>query len=117
MEDNIKPIKLLVSIVNRGKGKKIEELFLEIGITYQLICLGHGTANSELLDYLGLGETDKDIVLSVVPKDQVQTALDIIKQKMHFEKPGNGIAFTIQINSVGGPKTLQFLSGLLRKEQ
>lgn len=116
MDENTKPIKLLVSIVNRTKGEKVEELLQEIGITYHLICLGHGTANSDILDYLGLGEIDKDIVFSVVECDKINVALNTLNEKLHFKKDGNGIAFTIPINSVGGPITLKILTGLLRKE-
>lgn len=116
MDESTKPIKLLISIVNRGKGEKVEELLQSMGITYHLICLGYGTANSDILDYLGLGETDKDIVISTVESDKIQSALDTLNNKLHFSKDGNGIAFTIPINSVGGPITLKVLTGLLRRE-
>ncbi|ROR27320.1 hypothetical protein EDD66_10615 [Mobilisporobacter senegalensis] len=116
MDENTRPVKLLVSIVNRGKGEKVEELLQSMEITYHLICLGHGTADSDILDYLGLGETDKDIVLSVIENDKIPLALDTLDNKLHFSKDGNGIAFTIPINSVGGPITLKVLTGLLRRE-
>lgn len=117
MDENAKPIKLLISIVNRGKGEKIEELLGTKGIKYHLICLGYGTADSDILDYLGLGEIDKDIVLSVMVAHKVPEALDILSDKLHFSIPGNGIAFSIPINSVDGLSTLKNLTGLLRKEQ
>ena len=117
MEENAKPIKLLITIVNRGKGEKVEELLKSKEIKYHLICLGYGTADYEILDYLGLGETDKDIVLSVVGYNKVPEILDFLSDKLHFSKPGNGIAFTIPINSVGSLSTLKNLTGLLGKEQ
>lgn len=117
MTENVKPIKMLVSIVNRGKGEKVEHLLQELGITYHLICLGHGTANSELLDYLGLGETDKDIVFSVVECDKLQEAFTVLNEKLSLSKHGNGIIFTVPINSVGGPVTLKILTGKSGKEQ
>ena len=117
MDHHLNPIKLLITITNRGNGEQVEELLSTLGITYQTICLAHGTAHSEIIDYLGLGETEKDVVLSTVEESKVQSALNLLSQKLHFEKQGHGIAFTIPINSVGGPITLKILTGLLGKEQ
>ncbi|MES9144007.1 hypothetical protein ABEP44_12820 [Cutibacterium acnes] len=112
-----KGIKLIVAIVDRGKSEKITKIYKDNNITFQFICLGKGTANSEILDYLGLGETEKDVVLGTVIEEKVQHILQILTNEMQFNKPGNGIAFTIPITSVGGPITLQFISGLTAKKE
>ena len=51
-------IKLLVAIVDRGKGERIVSICREQRTLMQTICLGHGTASSEVLDLLGLGRAD-----------------------------------------------------------
>lgn len=107
-----KKIKLLITIVDRGKGKRIIELCQREYSAFHLSFMGRGTANSELLDYLGLGETEKDIVMSVVLEERLTQVMSLLDQEMKFSQPGNGIAFTIPIKSVGGPMTLQFISGL-----
>ena len=109
-----KRMKLLFTIGDRGKGEKVAEVCRERGVYFNLICLGRGTANSDILNYLGIGETDKDIVLSSVVEEEVDEILRVLVDDMEFSKPGKGIAFTVPIGSVGGPTTLQFLSGMLQ---
>lgn len=57
-------IKLMVTIVDRGRSSKAVDLFKAAGLPFHYACLGHGTANSDILDYLGLGETQKDVLLT-----------------------------------------------------
>lgn len=110
-----KPVQLLISVVDRGKGQTVVSLFEEQQVSYHLICLGHGTANSDILDYLGLGETEKDVVFSTVPEEKAAALLHLLSDHMNFNHPGHGIAFTVPVNSVGGQMTLAILSGVLGK--
>jgi hypothetical protein len=62
-------IVMLLSIIRRGKGgayiKALEE---EDDVIFHYQCVGEGTAPSELLDILGLGSSEKDIVISFATK-------------------------------------------------
>ncbi len=120
MENKCVPgkIKVLVTIVDRGKAEEITEMYRENGIMYNMILLGKGTAKSEILDYLGLGRTDKDIIISVAPEESVKPIIKILKEDMHLDKPGNGIAFTIPISSVDSAMSLEYICNLIgdRKE-
>lgn len=106
-------LKLLITIVNRGKGKDVVDVCRTFCMNYHISLLGTGTATSEILDYLGLGETEKDIILSAVRTEELDGLLDALTQRLKLNKPGNGIAFTVPIKSVGGPKTLNILSGIV----
>lgn len=108
-----KRMKLLFTIVDRGKGEKVAEVCRERGVYFNLICLGRGTV-TRYFELFGNGETDKDIVLSSVVEEEVDEILRVLVDDMEFSKPGKGIAFTVPIGSVGGPTTLQFLSGMLQ---
>lgn len=112
-----KPVKLLVTIVERGKGEKITELYWKYGITFHLICLGRGTADSDILAYLGLGETEKDVVLSVVLESRADEIMKLLRDEMKFDKPGQGIAFTIPVGSVDGSAALRYISGFLQNKE
>lgn len=105
-------LKLLITIVNRGKGKDVVDVCRTFCMSYHMSLLGTGTATSEILDYLGLGETEKDIILSSVRTEELDGLLDALTARLKLNKPGNGIAFTVPIKSVGGPKTLNILSGV-----
>lgn len=111
-------IKLLVTIVDRSKGEKLTEMYRENNVMYNMILLGKGTAKSEILDYLGLGQTEKDIILSVLYEDDVPNVINMLNEKMHLKEPGNGIAFTIPINSVDSALSLEFICNLfdMKKE-
>jgi nitrogen regulatory protein PII len=113
-----KKIKLLITIVDRGNGEKIAELLRENNVIYNMILLGNGTAKSEILDYLGLGRTEKDIVLSVVNDEDIDNILKNFNEKMNMSEPGNGVAFTIPISSVDSSMALEFICSFFegRKE-
>lgn len=108
-----KKIKLLFTIIDRGKGEKLTEIFRENNVMYNLIALGKGTAKSEILDYLGLGQTEKDIVISIVYEESVQDIFNILNEKMRLKEPGNGVAFTIPINSVDSALALEYINSIL----
>lgn len=104
-------LKLMVTIVDRGRGKLVIEALRKQGIYFHLTVLGKGTAKSELLDLLGVGETEKDIVLSISKSDKIRQVMETLKDNLKFSQPGHGIAFTIPVLSVGGKLTLQFIAG------
>ena len=47
------PLQVLITVVDRGKGDKMARLYERSGVKTQLMCLGFGTAKSEILEYLG----------------------------------------------------------------
>ena len=93
--------KLLVTIVDRGRGERIVSICREQGVLFQMVCLGHGTASSEVLDCLGLGQTEKSVVLSLVPESVIPSLLQDFADKMQIRGPGNGIAFSVPLSSLG----------------
>ena len=104
-------ISLIITIVNRGRGEKAAEIAGRYGGLFNLCMLGRGTADSVLLDYLGLGETEKDVMLSALASAKAPLLLSELSAGLELARNGNGIAFTIPASSVGGPKTMHFLAG------
>ena len=98
MENN--RYKLLTTIVGRGKGDKVVSMLNKKDIMFNLIILGEGTADSDILDYLGIGEIDKDVVLSIVAEEKIEEVLTELREKMKFSLPGKGIAFTVPLSSI-----------------
>lgn len=54
----------LLSIVGRGRGAQYIRMLKEKGLFLNYQFVGAGTASSEMMDILGLGNNDKDIMLS-----------------------------------------------------
>ena len=56
---------ILLSIVERDKGKKLIKELENNGIKVNFQCVGLGTAPTEMMDIFGVGTKDKDIVISL----------------------------------------------------
>lgn len=93
-------LKLLVTIKDYGGDKEFTNLYIENHIPFHVTTHGHGTASSEILDYLGLGSNKKNVILSTISEYQVNRIFSLLRTKMHFDKPGRGVAFTIPITSI-----------------
>lgn len=115
----IKKLKLLVTIVNRSKATYYIDLLEQFEVNMQLVVYGKGTANSEMRDLLGIVETDKVVLISFVREDKVNDVLETLKEKFDKIKNGNGIAYTIPMNSIIGVSIYQFLSNnkTMKKEE
>lgn len=104
-------IKLLLTIVDRGKGDAVAQLLQKEGVIIQFIALGTGTANKGLLALLGLKDTAKDIVVSFMRSSVAVKAMRRLEHVLEMDLPGRGIAFTVPLGSIGGRETMQYLTG------
>lgn len=100
--DTIAPY-LVLTIVNRTRLKKIEDFFESENVHLHYICLGFGTASSDMLDVLGLGSTDVACVVSFAPRHYVKEFFENIIYKLDLQKRGNGVTASIPISGVSSP--------------
>ena len=70
-------INIIVSIVERGRGTAMQKLYKKNSVFLHTQCPGKGTATSEIMDILGLGSSEKDIVLSYA---ETGTARQLMRQ-------------------------------------
>ena len=110
INDGIKKLKLLVTIVDRSKALFYTDLLEQFEINMQLVIYGKGTADREMLDLLGLVENDKAIILSVIREDNISEVVYTLQEKFEKIKNGKGIAYTIPMKSLIGVSIYQFLS-------
>ena len=108
--DNFKKLKLLVTVVNRSKAEFYMDLLTAFEVNFQTAVLGQGTAHSDMLYMLGLEDSDKSVIFSVIREDKVQEAMHALEDKFSTLKKGKGIAFTIPLSSVIGVAIYRFLS-------
>lgn len=92
--------KLLVSIVNRGEELRLKGILddCSVALAYQLA--GMGTAHSAVLDYFGIGETEKTILLSLFPESDEGLIIREIREKMALYLVGRGISFTVPLSGI-----------------
>lgn len=107
---NVRKLKLLVTIVDRSKTLFYVDLLEQFEINVQFVLYGRGTANSQMLDLLGLVESDKSVILSYVREDKIKDVLETLGEKFTTVKNGKGIAYTIPLDSIIGVSMYQLLS-------
>lgn len=104
---------LMTTIISRKQLKKYLRLYEEEALQVMFITLGSGTATGDIMDYLGLESMEKAVLFHVLEEDVWQSTKKHLRQKLQIDAPGGGIAFVVPLSSIGGKKTLQFLTGNL----
>lgn len=92
--------KLLISIVNQKDGVHLKEILDEVSVAMSYTFAGTGTARSAVLDYLGIGETEKAVVCSLIPESDELTIMRAIREKMSLYLVGRGISFTVPLTGI-----------------
>lgn len=92
--------KLIITIVDRGKGGKAVDLYRAHHLHFDFACLGAGTASSRILNYFGLDETAKELVWTLSPVSRIPRLLPEIRQVLDLDTPGKGILFTIPLTGI-----------------
>jgi len=93
-------LNLIMSIVERGSGGKLVKLYSKNQIFAHIRFEGQGTATSEILDILGLGGPEKDIILSITTRSAARALLEKLDDELRMAAPGRGIAFTVQLEAM-----------------
>lgn len=91
---------LLILIATPKLADRAADLFLKSALPIEYRLNGEGTASSEIMDTLGLGTSDKGILLSTVPQSFGQSMLELLHTKLRLDAVNSGIAFTIPLTGV-----------------
>ena len=100
----------MVSIIDRSLTKRFSSFYEAEGLSVSVTTLGVGTAASEILDYFGLDGAEKSVIFHVINGDKWRSLKYQLRLKMSLDVPGVGIVFLIPVSSVGGIKTLNYLT-------
>lgn len=94
---------LIVTIVDKGKSEIIVAASRSVGAEGGTIIPGRGTGIHEKQKLWGIPiEPEKDIVLTVVPREKSKETLDAIVKQGRLDSPGAGIAFVLDLKAVSG---------------
>lgn len=102
--------RLMITIVRRNEGESYMDFFRDHGVETIFSSLCNGTASKRMLAYLGLEKTEKIMLQSVVVASGVKRLMRRLVEEMGIELPGNGIAMTIPVSSIGGSSSLNCLA-------
>lgn len=103
--------KYLVAITQRRYAEQYREFFPSVGVNTVLTKLCHGTAQKKHLDLLGIEDTDKIMFESIVDRELIPEIKRGLKLNMDIGTSGNGIAFTIPLDGIGGKSALKYFTG------
>ena len=76
-------LKMLVTIVNRSKTELFLDYISAFEANMQMSMAASATANSDMLTYLGLTDTDKTVIISVIREDKEESVLRFLDDKFH----------------------------------
>lgn len=102
--------KLLIIIVDHSYLSKLEKILNKYSTSFQFLTNAKGTADNEILNYLGIGASPKNIVFLVLEDSLIDDILKLLIKELKFDIPGRGIAFTIDLDSISGKKALKYLT-------
>jgi nitrogen regulatory protein PII len=110
-------LRLLVFIIDWSKTRTITKIFEDEKVRFHFVIKGMGTATSEILDLLGIGSTDKAIILCLEQAKMVPVLMKEVRQKLGFNNPGVGIAFTLPLSGINHPILRVFKESVNKNEK
>ena len=108
---NIAPMKLelLLAVVHNAKAEYYTRFIQSHDANLQLSIPAKGTTHL-ILNYLGLTERPKTLIISPVRSDQADVLVERLDELFKKGKDYKGVAFTIPMTSVIGTLVYGFLS-------
>ena len=101
---------LLVTVVNRNKAEFYTDFLQSFEVNFQTAMAARGTAGAETMRNLGLPNSDKTVIFSVIREDMAPRALEALSEKFQTIRGGKGIAYTVPMTGTIGVAIYQFLS-------
>ena len=108
-ESAIKKLEIVLTVVDRNKGEFYLDVLSQFEVNFQMAVGGKGTAQSEIVEMLGLN-VQKAVLFSVVREDMVEPIMKCLEEKFTTIRNGKGIAFAVPLSGVIGVNLYRFLS-------
>lgn len=101
---------VVFSVVERENAQALLDIHNELQLSVVLSNLGQGTATTEQLLLYDLEQSEKVIVSTIVTADSMKRLMKLAKRKLFIDIPGNGVMMAIPLKSVGGGKSLAYIT-------
>ena len=99
---------LLLSIVGKGEAEKLMKIAKDAGSPGGTILRGRGTASSNLMSLLCLGDTRKEILMTLVFDEQYDAVFEAIRNAKHM----HGICASLSSKKSYVNRTLHTIEGV-----
>ena len=109
---NIAPekLELLIAIVYSDKVRYYTNLIQASEANLYLSMPASGTSERAIMNYLGLNQSNRAAIFSVVRQDKEKDLLETLDDSFTHLKGGGGIAITLPLSSIIGTLVYGFLS-------
>lgn len=98
-----KQASLIVTIVRKGWGSSVLQSSVKAGARGGTVLFGRGAGVHEQEKIFGMSiEPEKEIVLTIVPTEQVDAILGEIVRTAELDAAGHGMAFVLSVDRIVG---------------
>lgn len=105
-------LQLLFTVVNRKKAEFYADFLQSFEVNMQLTLGARGTASAATLSMLGIPDSEKSVIISVIKEERAPAALAALEEKFQTIKNGKGIAYTVPMTGTIGVAIYQFLANI-----
>lgn len=91
------PLRALILITTPKLSRKASDMFQKNMVPVHYQCHGVGTAPSEVIDVVGLGNPDKILLISLMSKPFADDMLKKLKKGLRLGSVNSGIVFTLPL--------------------
>ena len=110
-------LKLLITIVNREKADFYMDLIQSFDVNMQFRASARGTASTDILHMMGLAESEKAVIFSVIREDRVKHVMEALSHRFATIKGGKGIAYTVPMSGMIGVSLYNFFTNNRRAKE
>ena len=100
----------VLSIINPYGANIMKKICEELDLPIVLSAPCKGTATRRMLDLLGMESRDRRLFMTVADSEKTKGLIQEQRRRLYIDAPGNGVTIGVPVKSVGGSKTLAFLS-------
>ena len=108
-------LKMVVFIVDWEKANAITDILDEKKVRFHFVTRGRGTASSEILNLLGIGASDKAMIICMEQGILIPVLMREARKKLGFYNPGTGIAFAVPLSAINDPVLRVFKQSVIEQ--
>ena len=106
-------LKLLIALCFPDKRKNLEDMLAKGNCHNITVHLADGIAKTSMANLLGFSDSRRIMMTAYVDDKDVVPLFEILNTEF-YDEPGNGIAFTINIDAYGGAKSMIAIDTIIR---
>ena len=95
---------LFITIIKKSDSNEFLEFFLSHSVAPIYSTIGHGATTSETLSLLGLEQSEKVLMQTIVTTDKMYELKEALTSDMGIDLPNRGIAVAVPLSSLASKK-------------